>query len=267
MEALAGKVAVELKSLLELEQKYGSERFTRLAEIYVPVRTKSSGEIIGVIEVYKLPARLVADIRRMRVLIWGIVLAGGLLLNLGLLPWTRELKAANQRLEDLSIHDGLTGLHNYREFRRRLAAEVERALRYDRPLSLLLFDIDHFKAVNDTFGHLAGDEVLRTLAAMVRGAVRPTDQVARYGGDEFAILLAETPGSGALVMAERVRALLASRALPVTAGQAIAITVSIGVATFPKDAKSEDRLIGAADEALYAAKQVGRNRVCRSGNP
>ncbi len=266
-QALAGRVAVELKSLRELEHKYGQERFARLAEIYVPVRANPSGEILGVIEVYKMPARQLVDIRRMRILVWGIVLAGWVLLNCGLLPWTWELKAANQRLEDLSIHDGLTSLYNYREFHRRLAAETERANRYDRPFSFLLLDIDHFKAVNDSFGHLAGDAVLRDLAALFRETVRPADQVARIGGDEFAILLPETPGSGALAVAERVRALLASRAIPLATGQAVTITVSIGVASFPKEAESEERLIGAADQALYAAKQAGRNRVGRAENP
>jgi diguanylate cyclase (GGDEF)-like protein len=265
-QALAGRVTVELKSLRELEQKYGHERYPRLAEIYVPVRAKRSGEILGAIEVYKAPVRLVADIRRMRFLVWGIVLAAGILLNMGLLPWTWELKTTTQRLEDLSAHDGLTSLYNYREFRRRLAMEVERALRYDRSFALLLLDIDHFKIVNDTFGHQAGDEVLRALAALFRGAVRPTDQVSRYGGDEFAVLLPETPDSGALAVAERIWLLLDSRAIPIPSPQGVSITISIGVATFPKSAKSEDQLIRAADQALYAAKQAGRNRVHLSAN-
>jgi diguanylate cyclase (GGDEF)-like protein len=174
-----------------------------------------------------------------------------------------KLASSQAALEDLSIHDGLTGLYNFREFHRRLTEEAERSRRYSRPFSLLMLDIDHFKAVNDTCGHLAGDEALRQFAALIRREVRPVDQVARYGGEEFVIVLPETAGSGALAVAERMRDIISGSEITVAPERVVILTVSIGVASFPEDAESEERLIGAADQALYAAKQTGRNRVCR----
>jgi len=176
-----------------------------------------------------------------------------------------KLAKSQKELEDLSLQDGLTGLYNYREFHRRLAEEVQRSWRYGRPFSLLILDIDDFKVVNDTYGHLAGDEALRGFAALIRREVRPADEVARYGGEEFAILLPETPGPGAFVMAERIRKIITMHPIAITPTQTVALTVSVGVATYPQDAESEEKLIGAADQALYAAKNGGRNRVCQWG--
>ena len=183
-----------------------------------------------------------------------------------------RLAKVQAELEDLSIHDGLTGLYNFREFHRQLAEEVERSWRYGHSFSLLMLDIDHFKSVNDTFGHLAGDEALRTLAARIRQEVRPADRIARYGGEELAIILPETRASGALTMAERLRDTIASHPIPLGPGQTVSLTVSIGVAAYPEDADSGERLadsaeqlLRAADQALYAAKEAGRNRVCRFG--
>ena len=168
-------------------------------------------------------------------------------------------------LEELSTHDDLTGLHNSRVFHRRLAEEAERSRRYGHPFSLLMLDIDYFKTVNDTHGHLAGDEALRAIAALLRRTVRPVDLVVRYGGEEFAVVLPETPSAGALATAERIRELIASQAIPLPSAGTLTLTASIGVATYPEDAELGERLIGAADQALYAAKSSGRNRVRRSG--
>ncbi len=176
-----------------------------------------------------------------------------------------RLAKVQEELEDLSIHDGLTGLYNFREFHRQLAEEAERCWRYGHSLSLLMLDIDHFKSVNDSFGHLAGDDVLRALAARIHRECRPADRIARYGGEEFAILLPETGAFGALAMAERIRDFLASYAIPLGPGPTVNLTVSIGVAIYPEDADSAEKLIGAADQALYAAKKAGRNRVSRFG--
>ncbi len=176
-----------------------------------------------------------------------------------------EKNETDQRaLEELAIRDGLTGLANRREFDRRLKEELERSRRYSLPFSLLMLDLDHFKAVNDTYGHPAGDEVLRTLAVRVRVQVRPVDQVARYGGEEFAVILPETDGAGALAFAERLRAAIAAVPFALHAERAIGLTASIGVASFPRDGDTERDLVAAADRALYSAKQSGRNWVRRS---
>lgn len=159
--------------------------------------------------------------------------------------------------------DALTGLNNRGEFQRQLKEEEERARRYHRSLSLLMLDVDHFKHVNDTHGHQAGDEVLRALAARLREQIRPVDHAARYGGEEFVVILPETSNEGALDLAERLRMAVAGTVVPVAEGRTIPITISIGVATFPADAGSEAALIAAADAALYAAKQGGKNRVVR----
>jgi diguanylate cyclase (GGDEF)-like protein len=167
------------------------------------------------------------------------------------------------QVQEQARTDALTGLNNRGEFQRQLKEEVERSRRYNRSFSLLMLDIDHFKTVNDRYGHQAGDEVLRALAARLREQNRPVDHAARYGGEEFVVILPETTNEGALALAERLRTAVADTAVPVTDGRTIPVTISIGVATFPADAGSETALIAAADSALYAAKQGGRNRISR----
>jgi len=172
-----------------------------------------------------------------------------------------KLAQSQAMLRELSTHDDLTGLFNFREFHRQLTEEAERSRRYGRSFSLLMLDIDHFKAINDTYGHLAGDEALRALAALIRREVRPTDLVARYGGEEFVMVLPETTGPGAFALGERLRGLIADHAISLPTGQTIHLTVSMGLATFPEDQDSLPHLISAADQALYAAKSAGRNGI------
>lgn len=184
-----------------------------------------------------------------------------------------KLEKIQTELENLSTHDELTGLYNFREFHRQLSEEADRSWRYGHSFSLLMVDIDNFKMVNDMFGHLAGDEALRVLAARIRQEVRPVDRIARYGGEELAIILPETRASGAMTTAERLREIIASHPIALGPGQTVSLTVSIGVAVYPEDVDTREgltellkRLIAAADQALYAAKDVGRNRVCRFGD-
>jgi two-component system, cell cycle response regulator len=146
---------------------------------------------------------------------------------------------------------------NRRSFQDRLVDEFRRAQRYDDPLALVLLDLDHFKLINDTFGHPEGDVVLRTIAGRLRHCVRETDFIARYGGEEFALLLPKTMLGGALTVAERVRSDLAS--LEFHGRQ---VTASLGIAIFPGNGiTSADALVRAADDALYTAKREGRNKV------
>lgn len=175
-----------------------------------------------------------------------------------------RIETAQEALSELATRDGLTGLLNHREFVRLLSEELERARRYDRPCSLLLIDVDHFKAINDNWGHPAGDIVLRQIAGRIADAIRPADRAARYGGEEFAVLLPETGRESAMSLAERIRSAVASAPMPVSADAAVPVTVSIGLAAYPADGSDGGALIARADAGLYAAKRDGRNRVAIS---
>ncbi len=169
--------------------------------------------------------------------------------------------AYHEAIYHLAITDGLTAVANRRAFEENIAAEVRRALRYQRPLSLLMFDLDHFKRVNDTWGHMAGDQVLATTAALVRQTARAEDFVARYGGEEFAIVLPETPAAAAITLAEKIRTAIQGH-LFLHEDQVIAVTLSIGIAEFAPTMQTWQALLRAADEKLYEAKRSGRNKVC-----
>lgn len=163
-------------------------------------------------------------------------------------------------LERLSVTDRLTDLYNQGHFKQRLDEECNRSARFGRALSLIMLDIDDFKAFNDSWGHPRGDEVLRTVADVIRESLRDHDVAARYGGEEFVVLLPETDGDGALLAAERIRAEVEARAFVPVDGQAVGRTVSIGVATLASDA-SAAALLESADSAMYRAKRAGKNRV------
>ncbi|GAB4507386.1 MAG: hypothetical protein Tsb0026_02610 [Sulfuricaulis sp.] len=165
------------------------------------------------------------------------------------------------KLEELSVRDGLTGLYNRRELEKRLHEEIHRARRYGRSLSVLMLDIDHFKNVNDHYGHQAGDEVLITVADLIQLNVRPVDIVCRYGGEELAVILPETDEEGARTAGERIRSTVADSITTTPQGDMVHVTVSIGLATFPGDGDTAASLVHAADQALYVAKQEGRNLV------
>jgi diguanylate cyclase (GGDEF)-like protein len=166
----------------------------------------------------------------------------------------------HQEAQRLSTTDGLTGLWNFRYLSMSLAREIERSTRFERPLAVLMLDLDHFKAVNDTHGHARGDSVLRELAHRVQEQIREVDTFARYGGEEFVVVLPETTLEGAALLAERICLAVRRESFLVDGEDPLAITVSIGVAAFPEHGSSAATLMRAADKALYVAKHEGRDR-------
>lgn len=173
-----------------------------------------------------------------------------------------RLSVLNKELEELSITDGLTNVFNRRYFIERLRQEMKRVSRYGPPASLLMIDIDHFKKVNDAYGHQAGDAVLAGVAGILSRNVRETDVIGRYGGEEFAVMLPATDVAGTQVLAERLRTIIAG-SVHGYGGERLTVTVSIGVSTWQPAVKDDfEELIRLADAALYRAKEQGRNRVC-----
>lgn len=171
-----------------------------------------------------------------------------------------QRERAQAALEDLATKDPLTGLFNRRHFFNLATKQLTQAISYQRPLSVILLDIDHFKQVNDTYGHRAGDQALQSVAEQIRRAMRVTDIVSRYGGDEFIILLPETDGEEVIQMAERLRLRIEAQGL-ITSISPVRITISFGVAALEPDIQDLDQLLDYADQALYIAKQLGRNNV------
>jgi two-component system, cell cycle response regulator len=162
--------------------------------------------------------------------------------------------------ERLATTDGLTGLVNHRTFQLRLDEHLAAAQRYGKKLSLLLTDVDHFKSVNDTYGHPVGDVVLKGVARILKAEARTTDVAARYGGEEFALVMPETDLAGALEAAERIRARVGEATFRTGQGD-LRVTISIGVATFPEDGRAKAELVARADAGLYHAKRHGRNQT------
>jgi diguanylate cyclase (GGDEF)-like protein len=169
---------------------------------------------------------------------------------------TAQLMLALEGLEELATTDKLTGLYNRRKFEEVLTAEIIRIQRFEHPGSLIIFDIDNFKEVNDTFGHQAGDEVLKRLSATVKAWLRNVDTLARWGGDEYTILMPETDLKGATTLAEKIRLGVTVQKIP----KAGMVTISLGVTEY-RNGDSMESMLKRADEALYRAKRNGRDRV------
>lgn len=176
--------------------------------------------------------------------------------------YARKLGDTLGQLRQLATHDALTGLKNRREFERLLAEEWQRCARFQRAFAFVTCDIDHFKKVNDTHGHAAGDIVLRHVASLLGGQLRTVDHLARVGGEEFAIIMVETNRDEAVQTIQRLLALLAESPCPLPGlAEPLTVTLSAGLAMMPEDADTTGELMEAADKALYTAKRAGRNRL------
>ncbi|MBI5206685.1 MAG: diguanylate cyclase [Candidatus Firestonebacteria bacterium] len=162
----------------------------------------------------------------------------------------------------LSMVDSLTEVFNQRHFHNILSIEFRRSHRFNHPLSLIMVDIDNFKSVNDSHGHLIGDKVLKEFAQSLVQNVRSIDYVCRYGGDEFTIILPETTKEGAYNLAKRLKFSVMKNKYHISSKLDISISLSMGVSAFPEDVKSDDQLLKKSDEALYDAKKLGKNRIC-----
>ena len=165
-----------------------------------------------------------------------------------------------RKLVALNMIDALTGINNRRSLEAHLKDEVDRYKRYSRPLSLIMFDIDHFKDINDTHGHQCGDYILQEIASIIQHSVRTEDILGRYGGEEFCCLLPETPLASATILAERFREKIAQTTFGY-AGASIGVTISLGVSSMTEDIATGEILLKKADEGLYRAKNAGRNRT------
>lgn len=174
----------------------------------------------------------------------------------------KELSDANSRLNDLVYTDSLTGLYNHRYFQENLSMELSRAQRYNFSVSLIVFDIDHFKKVNDTYGHPAGDQVLKNIANAIKATIRPSDNISRYGGEEFAVILPQTDIAGIKIFAARIRRCVEG-VITEYENKKIMVTISLGGTTFSPDQPeiTKDILFETADRALYISKNNGRNQV------
>ena len=171
----------------------------------------------------------------------------------------------HHKVQEMASRDGLTGLLNHRTFHEILKREFKRILRYKKPLSVAMIDIDHFKVVNDSYGHPTGDQILRELSSLLERCIRETDVLARYGGDEFAFILPETSLGDARILGERMRRTVENFSFRLD-GSEIHVTISLGISSYPTlDVTSGNDLVSKADKALYRSKRDGRNRVCTAG--
>jgi len=213
-----------------------------------------AGEIVGVLVIHMRSPRILerSEVRVLQTLANQAVIA-------------IENAAAYEHTKQLATTDAMTGVANHRELEAYLDRELQRSRKTREPLALIMCDLDHFKEINDTVGHPAGDAVLRHLTRQILvPAVRPKDLVARYGGDEFVLVLRGADSRAALAVAERIRRTIGGQAVLLDGKAVSNLSLSLGIAMFPRDGDTREALVQAADQALYVAKRTGRNRVVPS---
>ncbi len=259
---MSDRIFPTTESMMEVSQ--GKSDFRAISFPILDIEERKVGSIVMLVDVTSkvLNAR--------NTLFLGLVLgvAGGSLLFVFFWLLTGRvgqlIEQNQQALHHLATRDGLTGLFNHITFYTMLEDEVARSQRSKAPVSLLMLDLDHFKDVNDKFGHVAGDMALRESGNIIHQHSRSIDKVCRYGGEEFAVILPETDAAGAMIIGERMRIAIEGHIFRLDEGHDLSITASIGVASFPEHAASAQTLVDSADQALYVAKVRGRNQLYRS---
>jgi diguanylate cyclase (GGDEF)-like protein len=264
--ALSGGVLIYFGYCLKCEARLDLERLGAL--VFILAGALSSISNLAGLIFHGIPGHLVSEVGReiftltpAMAIVWFISATFGLSAKRLLAQQAQALELA----QSAAVKDVVTGIDNHRAFQKQLAEEVARAGRYNRPLSLLMIDLDHFKTLNDTYGHPVGDAILREVSELIQQGLRTNDILARFGGEEFSVLLPETSLEGAQVVAERLRNSVLYHLFNLPGGHRAFISISVGVANHPIDARDKDGLIEMAEKALNFAKQNGRNRVSLRG--
>ncbi len=255
-EGIAGKVFAEKKSIItnlgQNDPRFSKSTFASNISSLICVPLVAKGEAIGVINITNKKNNKLFNKQDLEFI--------------EALANQAAIAIDNAKLYELATKDGLTKLYIYRHFCSLLETELTRAKRYKHVLSLLMMDIDNFKHINDTYGHLVGDKVLKEIAITIKNTIRTIDIPARYGGEEFTVILPETSAKDARIIAERLRKNIGDIEVNIDASTIIKLTISIGIAEFPLNADKEKELIDMADKALYEAKRNGKNCVYQSAS-
>lgn len=249
ISAETGEIITSADCLSDKRHSRECESFVKHGHIILPLKVKE--KLVGVLCLFTPPLQEVSG----RVIHLYKTIAD-------IISVAIENAKIHKTTLEIARTDGLTGLYNHTEFQHILELEVQRAKRYGREFSLLMLDIDFFKNFNDTYGHQTGDDILKAISQKIKKEVRVMDVSARYGGEEFAVILPETPLQFGVQVAERLRRTVSGHMFHIQ-GSNVQVTLSIGVASFPADAGTSDDLIKRADQALYLAKNGGRNKVCK----